>query len=179
VEEEKLNQILEAVRQAPSWANQQCWKFVIVKEAKIKERLSRLSYVESFFAKAGYKSNPASKGIAEAPLNIVACADPQKSGSLWGQPFYMTDVGIATQNLMLAARALGLGTVYVGVFNENKIKELLKIPPHIRIVGIFPIGYPRQEKKVGPPRKPLGEIIFYEEWQALIPTHIKNLNKQE
>jgi nitroreductase len=165
VEEEKLSAILEAARQAPSWANLQCWRFIVVKNQSIKERLSDLSYVESFFAPKGYKSNPAKKGISEAPVVIVACADPAQSGSIWEQPYYLTDVGIAAQNLMLAARALGLGTVFVGVFHEQGVRELLAIPSDLRVVGIFPLGYPREEKSEGPARKALSEIVSYERWR--------------
>lgn len=164
VEEEKLQAILEAVRMAPSWANMQCWRFVVVKDKSTRERISELSYVESFFAPKGYKVNPSKKGLAEAPVVIVACADPSQSGVLWDQHYYMTDVGIATQNLMLAARGLGLGTVFVGVFDEEKLRSLLNIPSNIRIVGLFPIGYPQEEKKEGPSRKPLNEIAFFEKW---------------
>ncbi|HAM49642.1 MAG TPA: nitroreductase [Nitrospiraceae bacterium] len=165
VEDEKLAVILEAVRQAPSWANRQCWSFVVVKNAATREKLSELSYVETFFGPMGYKTNPAKKGIAEAPVVVVACADPSQSGVIWKQFYYMTDLGIAAQNLMLASRALGLGTVFVGVFNEEGIRDLLNIPPNIRVVGIFPIGYPFEEKTEGPPRKQLNEIVFYERWE--------------
>jgi nitroreductase len=165
VEDAMLRQILEAVRQAPSWANLQCWRFIVVKEASIKEKIGELSYVESFFATRGYKTNPARKGLAEAPIVIVACADPSQSGVLWDQHYYMTDLGLAAQNLMLAARGLGLGTVFVGVFDEGKLRTLLKIPSTIRIVGLIPLGYPRDEKKEGPPRRPLHEIVFYEQWE--------------
>lgn len=164
VEDEKLNAILEAVRQAPSWANRQCWRFVVVKDKATREKLSELSYVEAFFGPLGYKTNPAKKGIAEAPVVIVACADPSQSGTIWKQNYYMTDIGIAAQNLMLAARALGLGTVFVGVFNEEALRDLLNIPAAIRVVGLFPIGYPLEEKAEGPGRKPLEEIVFYESW---------------
>ena len=123
VEDEKLQTILEAVRQSPSWANFQCWRFIVVKDKAMKERLSELSYVESFFAPIGYKTNPSQKGIAEAPVVIVACADPAKSGAIWDQQYYMTDIGIASENLMLAAHALGLGTVFVGVFDEEKAPQ--------------------------------------------------------
>lgn len=164
VEEDKLASLLEAVRQAPSWANMQCWKFVVVKDPPAKEKLSELSYVEAFFAPKGYKSNPAKKGLAEAPVVIVACADPSQSGVIWKQSYYLTDIGIAAQNLMLAARGLGLGTVFVGVFNEEAVRDLLDIPPSMRVVGLFPVGYPLQEKTEGPARKPLEEIVFYEKW---------------
>jgi nitroreductase len=164
VEDEKITAVLEAVRMAPSWANLQCWRFVVVKDKTVQEKISELTYVESFFAPLGYKANPARKGIGEAPAVIVACADPKQSGVLWDQHYYMTDVGIAAQNLMLSAHVLGLGTVFVGVFDEDKLRELLAIPPEIRIVGILPVGYQRDEKKEGPPRKPLSEFVFYEKW---------------
>jgi nitroreductase len=164
VEQEKLAAVLEAVRQAPSWANLQCWRAVVVKEARTRSRISELSYVESFLAPLGYKSNPSQKGIAEAPVVIVLCANPAESGTLWQQPYYMTDVGIAAENLMLAACGLGLGTVFVGVFQEDAIKELLGMPPEVRVVGIFPLGYPLEEKAAGPTRKKLEEIVFYEKW---------------
>lgn len=166
VEEEKLQQILEAIRIAPSWANMQCWKFVVVKDNAVKATISELSYVESFFAPKGYKVNPAKKALAEAPVVIIACADPSKSGVLWDQTYYMTDLGIACQNLWLAAHGLGLGTVFVGVYDEAKLKELLHIPQEIRVVGLFPVGYPLEQKAGGTPRKPLSETVFMEKWQS-------------
>jgi len=56
--------------------------------------------------------------------------------------------------------------VFVGVFEEEELGELLEIPPGIRIVGLFPLGYPQGEGKAGPPRKPLEEIVHYEKWKA-------------
>lgn len=166
VEPEKLQAVLEAVQQAPSWSNKQCWSLVVVQDQEVRNRISELSFVESFFATYGYKSNPAQKGLAQAPIVLVACADPQQSGDLRGEQYYMADLGIATQNLMLAAHDLGLGTVFVGVFDEEQLKSLLGIPPHIRIVGLFPLGYPATEAKGGPPRKPLSEFVHYGQWQS-------------
>lgn len=159
-----LQSLFEAVRMSPSWANMQCWRFITVKSAQLKEKISELSYVESFFSPKGYKSNPAKKGIAEAPVIIVACADPAQSGMLWDQHYYLTDIGIASQSLMLAAHGMGLGTVFVGVFDEGKLKALLGIPEHIRVVGLFPLGYPKDERKEAPPRKSMEEIVFHEKW---------------
>lgn len=164
VEDEKLKAILEAAQQAPSWANLQCWSFIVVKDPATIREISDLSYVESFFGPLGYKTNPAQKGIAEAPVVIVACADPSRSGRLWDQNYYLTDAGIAAQNMMLACRGLGLGTVFVGVFDDEKLRSLLQVPYGIKIVGIFPIGYPKEEKTGGPGRKPLSEIVFSEKW---------------
>lgn len=166
VEDEKIQTILDSVRQSPSWANLQCWRFVVVRNRSTREKISELSYVESFFAPLSYKTNPARKGLTEAPVILVACADPSQSGNLWGQSYYMTDIGIAAQTLMLSARALGLGTVFVGVFEEEQIRNLLTIPQNIRIVGLFPLGYPLEEKASGPARKPLTEIVFEEKWKS-------------
>jgi nitroreductase len=164
VEDEKLENVLEAVRTAPSWSNFQCWRLIVVKDATVKEKISQLSYVDSFFGPKGYKANPSRKALAEAPVVIVLCADPAQSGDLWGQKYYLVDAGIAAQNLMLAARAQGLGTVFVGVYVEEELKQLLHIPDDIRIVGLFPLGYPLEEKKDGPPRKSLQEVCFNEKW---------------
>lgn len=166
VEPEKLQAVLEAARLAPSWANMQCWRFVVVGDAGVKEKISELSYVESFFAMRGYKFNPAQKALAEAPVIIVACAEPTQSGNLGGQQYYMTDMGIAAENLLLAAHSLGMGSVFVGVFNEEQLGDLLDIPPGIRIVGLFPLGYPLEEGKAGLPRKPFDEIVFYGKWKG-------------
>lgn len=166
VEPEKLRTVLEAARQAPSWSNLQCWRFVVVTEPAVKARISELSYVEAFFATYGYKSNPAQKALAEAPVVIVACADPTKSGTLRGQQYYLTDMGIAAENLMLAAHEVGLASVFVGVFQEEELGELLDIPAEVRIVGLFPLGYPEGEAKGGPPRKPLDQIVHYGKWKS-------------
>lgn len=166
VEQEKLLAVLEAARLSPSWSNSQCWRFVIVRDAAVKKRISELSYVEAFFATRGYKSNPAQAALAAAPVVIVACADPTLSGELRGQHYYLADVGIAAENLMLAAHDQGLGSVFVGVFDEQPLGELLGVPAQFRIVGLFPLGYPAGEQKAGPPRKPLDEIVYYEKWKS-------------
>ncbi len=165
VTDEQLNKILTAAGQAPSWANMQCWRFIVVRNPEIRGQISELSYVEEYFSASGYKTNPASKGLAQAPVVLVACADPQRSGVLWGQQYYLADLGIAAQNLMLAAHAQGLGTVFVGVFDEPGLRKLLDIPEDIRVVGLFPLGHPATEPKSGPPRKALDEIVFREKWQ--------------
>ena len=165
VEEEKLRAVLDAVRLAPSWANLQCWRFVVVKNPETRAKISNLSYVEAFFAPKGYKANPAKKALAEAPVLIVACADPEQSGDLGEQHYYLADMGVASQNLMLAAHDQGLGTVFVGVFDEEKVRDLLGVPANIRIVGLFPLGYPEGDKKEGPSRKSLEEIVYEEKWK--------------
>jgi nitroreductase len=167
IEPDKLREVLEAARMAPSWANMQCWRFLVVEDAEIKQRIAELSYIEAFFRPLGYKSNPARKALAQAPVVIVACGDPKQSGDIREQAYYLTDVGIAAENLMLAAHALELGTVFVGVFDEAQLKDLLSLPPDLRIVGLFPIGYPEEGEGEGSrtPRKPLDEIVCHGKWK--------------
>jgi len=169
VEEEKLHTVLDAVRTSPSWANQQSWRMVVFKDADTRRGISELSFLESFFAPKGYKSNPAMKALAQAPVVIVLCADPTQSGAIRGQDYYLTDAGIAAQSLMLAATALELGSVFVGIFQEEPLRDLLGIPENIRVVGLFPLGYPAGEKKEGPKRKTLEEICFGEKWGGTSP----------
>ena len=164
VEPEKLQAVLEAVRQAPSWSNLQCWHLVVVENQESRDKISELSFVESFFATYGYKTNPAQKALAQAPVVIIACADPVKSGNLHDQQYYLADMGIASENLMLAAHDQGLGTVFVGVYHEEHIKALLGIPDNIKIVGLFPLGYPAGEAKGGPLRKHLSDFVHYGKW---------------
>jgi len=166
VEEEKLQAVLEAVRLAPSWANMQCWRLIVVTDKEVRAKISDLSYVESYFSPKGYKANPSKKALAEAPVLIVLCAEPSQSGSLWGQSYYLVDAGIAAQSMMLAARGQGLGSVFVGVYDEVKVKGVLRIPQNVRVVGLFPLGYPADEAKSGPGRKPIEEICFREMWKA-------------
>jgi nitroreductase len=164
VEAEKLQAVLNAARMAPSWANLQCWRFVVVENPATKRRISELSYADSFFTSKGYKTNPSQRGLAEAPLVIVACALQNQSGDMRGQQYYMTDVGLAAGNLLLAAHDQGLGSVFVSIFEEQPLAELLNIPAYISIVGLFPLGYPLEAHHGGASRKPLDELVYHETW---------------
>jgi len=149
---------------APSWGNIQCWRLIVIRDLRTKKAISELT--GSFDRSFRYvpKTNPAKRGIVEAPVLIAVCADPSQFGSLQGKHYYMIDIGLAAQNLMLSARALGLGTVFVGVFDEEKVRRLLNVPSNVRIIGLFPLGYPRTEAVRGPSRKPLHEFVFHEKW---------------
>jgi nitroreductase len=157
VEDEKLTKILEAARLAPSWANKQCCQYILVKDkTKIQELAGSFS---------GW--------LKQAPVVIVACADPKGSGSHNNMDYYLVDVGISMQQLILAATDLGLGTCWVGSFDEAKIKKILQVPANIKVVALTPIGYPADAglrskliKTLGgtAKRKPLDEIVHYEKW---------------
>jgi len=154
VEQEKLEQVLDAARLAPSWKNLQCWRFLVVDEAGTKQAL-----LDAF-----PDDNPGKKAIAAAPLTIVACADPAESGFENDIAYYIADTAIAFEHLCLAAHALGLGTCWMGWFDEELVKQALGIPAAIKVVGITPLGYPDQAPKPRP-RKPLAEIVQYNRWE--------------
>jgi len=160
VPDEVLNKVLEAARWSPSWANTQCTRYVIVKESETKARL----------ADCLNRGNPATEAIKHAPIVIVACAELGKSGYYKGVTvtdrgeWFMFDVGIAMENLALAAHALGLGTVHVGLIPDSKkVGEVLGLPQGVVSVEMTPLGYPAAEAKA-PPRKELSDIVFYEKY---------------
>ncbi len=153
VPEEKITKTLEAAQAAPSWANRQCWRFIVVDDEGTKENL----------AASLPEGNPAAKGILQAPVVIVLCADPSASGSIDGKDYYLLDAGLAMQQLMLAARAEGLGTCWVAWMEEDKIREACSVPEGYRVVGLTPLGFPEKEAKPTP-RKNLSEIAFKDQW---------------
>ena len=158
VEEEKLSKVLEAARLAPSWANKQCCRYVVVKDkAKIQELAGGFN---------GW--------LKQAPVIIVACADPKDSGTHDSMNYYLVDVGISMQQLILAATNLELGTCWIGAFDEAKVKKVLQVPENIKVVAMTPLGYPADKEGIGSKfiktaigsdkRKPLEEIVHHEKW---------------
>ncbi len=111
-------------------------------------------------------TNSAIAAIKQAPLLIVACAELKQSGCYDGVPatdkgdWFMFDVALAMQNLVLAAHSRGLATVFVGRFNAKEAASILKVPPGFCVVSMTPLGYPDQERNPRP-RKELSEIVFY------------------
>jgi nitroreductase len=150
VSDNDIKNVLEAARLAPSWGNRQCWQFIVVKEQGTKEKI------------AGENR----KWISEAPVIIAACADPSASGRKPGMDYFMLDVGIAFEHLVLAAANLGLGTCWIGAFDEEQVKVALGVPGDIRAVAFTPLGYPAEKKGDVSNRKLLQEIVFYEKYAA-------------
>ncbi len=157
VEEDKLSKVLDAARLAPSWANKQCCRYIVVKDkAKIQELAGRFGWLK------------------QAPVIIVACADPKDSGDRNGMNYYLVDVGISMQQLVLAATALELSSCWIGAFDEATVKKVLGVPENIKVVAMTPLGYPAKKEGIGSKiiktaigsgkRKPLEEIIHHEKW---------------
>ncbi len=150
VGDDKLNSILEAARLAPSASNRQEWRFVIVREQDIRKKLARVAGDQEF--------------VGEAPVVIVACADTDGHVMKCGHPCYLIDVAIALDHIALAATELGLGTCWIGNFDEGKVKELLSIPEKIRVIELMPLGYPLDPSALEKKRLALSTIVKYEHW---------------
>ncbi|HBG07800.1 MAG: nitroreductase [Geobacteraceae bacterium GWC2_58_44] len=153
VEWDKVGQVLDAARLAPSWKNSQCWRFLVLNSAAKKDALMG----------AFPEDNPGKKALAQAPVLLVVCADPAESGVENGIEYYIADTAIAFEHICLAAFSLGLGTCWMGWYDEAAIKNVLGIPAGIRVVGVTPLGYPDQEPKQRP-RKDLTEIAYFNDW---------------
>ncbi len=157
VAQEDLDAILEAIRWAPSWANTQCWEVIVVTEEAQREKLA-----ETFPPK-----NPGTKAITKAPTVLVFAAKKGISGyykdkavTLYGD-WFMFDLGLAMQNLALAAHSRGLGTVDLGYFDHLKVAKILDISDDFQVVAMTPLGHPA-EISTPPTRKETTEFVSYE-----------------
>ena len=169
VDDKKINTILEAGRWAPSWANSQCSRFVVVRDAKVRAALGE-AMVKMKGPDGKEFAPPSVAAINTVPVVICVCGAIGASGvypGAAGSPTYVTDKGdwfmydtaLATQNMVLAAHALGLGTVILGLFDAAKAEKAIAIPQGYRLVVMVPVGVPAQVGKA-PPRKELSEIAF-------------------
>jgi nitroreductase len=164
IPEEVLQKMFKAAQVSPSAQNKQCWRFIVVKEREKRKELalnSGLIGTVNFF-------------IKDAPVIIAACADPNRSAKMNGQEYYLVDTAIAFQQMMLTAWSEGIGSCWLAAFNEKKVKEILSIPEHIRVVALSPFGYPKEKENFyaktvsfvakSSKRLELEKIISYEKW---------------
>jgi nitroreductase len=140
VSEKVLQQILEAGRQAPSAANRQPIRFVVVKDHDILKNLC---------------DNLINRFVKYAPVAVVGCADIK---SLLTRKWAVVDTVIAMQNMVIAAWTLGIGSCWIGACNEEKVKELLRIPDKWKFVALLTLGYPAEQPK--PRKKKQFEKLF-------------------
>lgn len=162
IEREKLLQILEAARIAPSSSNRQAWHFVVIDDPKIIEQIPK---------QVAMGTKAIIPWIKGAPVIIAGCytkAMTHHVAQLFGHENNLVDVSIAMTHIALAATALNIGTCFVGWFNESKLKKLLNIPRKYKIAVLLALGYPADESTdegiggIAPrPRKSLKEIISY------------------
>lgn len=149
IPEKDLMRVLEAARLAPSGKNFQPWKFIIVKDKALKEKLAQASAGQFF--------------MAEAPIIIVGCGFPDNCYAHMGRYMksWSVDVTIALEHLILQAQEEGLGTCWIGSFEEEEVKAILNIPENVKVLALTPLGYPDEIPRFRG-RKSLDEIISYD-----------------
>ncbi|HNR25320.1 MAG TPA: nitroreductase family protein [Methanobacteriaceae archaeon] len=150
VEDEKLEKILEAARIAPSAANRQEWKFIVVKDQETRDKLVEAANGQKF--------------VGQAPATIVGCSTESERLMPCGQLAYTVDLSIAVSFMILEATELGLGTCWLGAYDEEAVKKVLDIPDEIRVPAMFTLGY-ADENPDPRPRKELNEILCFEKFK--------------
>lgn len=147
VEKEKILQVLEAARNAPSAVNYQPWHFIVVTNEKLKSKIAKV-YPRDWFMKV--------------PVIIVACGDHSVS---WkrkdGKDHCDIDLGIAVEHMALVAADIGLGTCWVCAFDAQKCHKILELPDNLEVVALLPMGYSNDERIPAKKRKSIDEIVSW------------------
>lgn len=148
LEQQKLNQVMEAARLAPSAKNLQDWRFVIVTDKKNKSAIAKAANNQLF--------------IENASIIIIACSNSDYVMRC-GQPVGPIDISIALEHIALAAVELDLATCWIGSFYPEQVRKILNIPENIPVVQLMALGYPA-DKITEQKREPLNNIVCYENW---------------
>jgi nitroreductase len=146
-----IEKLLEAARWAPSAGNVQPWAFIVASSPKMKHSLSMAAFGQ--------------KDLEEASVVIVVCADEKLAEQSYGERgkslYCLQDTAAATQNILLTAYSLGLGSCWIGAFKEKEIRQVIKAPKEMRPIALIPIGYP-DEAPAARSRRSVSEIMYKE-----------------
>ncbi|MFQ6083813.1 MAG: nitroreductase family protein [Candidatus Aminicenantia bacterium] len=161
VEREKILTCLESARLAPSAENVQPWRFIVIDDPQVRENFAKEAFSGIYFP---------SRFVARAPVIVIILARldiiANRIGKqIQGTSYYLIDIGIAGEHIVLQAEELGLGACWIGWFNAWKVRKFFKIPRKYKIVALITLGYyehrPRTEKK----RKKLEEIVWFNQFK--------------
>ncbi len=148
IPEEVVLRILDAGRSAPSGCNLQAWRFVVVRDSRRRKALAEASE---------------QKWMRQAPV-IVAVVGTSGRTMFCGVEADAVDCAIAIDHMILAATAEGLGSCWIGHFDQDRCREILAVPPDAKIIELFTLGYARDLPSNHQPRKPLDEIVSWEKY---------------
>ncbi|HSJ56385.1 MAG TPA: nitroreductase family protein [Anaerolineae bacterium] len=151
VSAEEVERLLWAATRAPTAGNRQPWHFYVVHDASVRRGLAEAAWGQGF--------------VADAPVVIVVCADAEQSAGRYGdrgrELYALQDTAAASEHILLAAVALGLGGCWVGAFDEGRAMQVLGLPPRHRPVAMLPIGKPASRPETHTPRQRLSEVASY------------------
>jgi nitroreductase len=163
VSAEKINELLEAARYAPSSGNIQNWSFIIIRDKKIKMELAEVALKQYW--------------MVDAPVLIVVCNKVEKIRKFYGirgeLMYSIQNCAAASQNILLKAYSLGLSTCWIGAFDEDAVGRILGLPEDVKAEAMISVGY-SDEKEEMPIRNELEDIVYFEKWgkkekESLIP----------
>ena len=152
IAENILGILLNAAQAAPSAGNVQGRDYIIITDQEIKQQLVEASYNQKF--------------INQAPIIIVFVANIERSSNIYGGRgilYAIQDATVSGMNVMLVAHDLGIGTCWIGAFDEDFVKEILGIPKNLKPIAIIPVGYP-DEIPIAPQRLDLEKLLHWEKW---------------
>jgi len=145
ISDSDLKKILEAARWAPSGANLQPWRFIVIQDRDLIKQIGEFCYFGLI----------KSRHVSEAASVIIICGDSRSMGNTWEK-----DCMIAGTNMTLMAAALEIGSCWIGAFNESEIKRLISIPDYLKVIALISLGY-ASHPVTPPPRLPLEDIVYY------------------
>ncbi len=153
VSDEQVQTLLEAAIASPSAGNCQPWHFYVVRDPALRKGLVTAALGQAY--------------VAEAPVVIVVCADPERSAARYGSRgrdlYCIQDTAIATTYMMLAATNMGLETCWIGAFDEERAAAVLDLPPHLRPVAMLPVGHAAREASGRSSRRPQEDVVTFVE----------------
>ena len=158
INNEVLSEIVDFARFSPSWKNTQVVRYHVVKNPDIKEKIAQNCVL-------GFEFN--AKTIVRCKALVIVSVVTKLSGyekdgsysTSQEDRWEMFDAGIANQTFCLAAHSKGVGSVILGVFDENKIRQYVSLPENERVTNLIALGYPLEPAKSGPPRKEVVELL--------------------
>ncbi|HNS50140.1 MAG TPA: nitroreductase family protein [Anaerolineae bacterium] len=151
VPQETVEKLLAAALRAPTGGNRQPWHFYVVRDRALRDGLMAAAYGQRF--------------LAEAPVVIVVCTDAEKSAARYGDRgrglYCLQDTAAAVEHILLGAVASGLGSCWVGAFDEASAAAVLQLPEKHRPVAMLPIGRPAREPSGRTPREPMEQVVTF------------------
>jgi nitroreductase len=151
VDESHIRAILELAIRAPSGGNAQPWIIHVIRDAKVRQKLVKVAHGQTF--------------VGQAPVDLVVCIDCQRTLSTYGQRglelYSIQDTAALIEHILLLAVDRGLGTCWVGAFDESACSQVLSLSDNQRPVAIIPLGYPAKDPSPRP-RRPLDEVVFWD-----------------
>jgi len=150
VTQETVKKIIDTARFAPSAKNLQDWKVIAVRDSELRGRMTEVARGQIF--------------VGEAPVVLVICGDSSTGKMSCDMPRSVVDATILIDHITLAAAAEGLGTCWIGSFDQDACRKLLRIPGGWEVVELLPLGYPADPSKVSKTRKRVEEILDWDYW---------------